>query len=66
MKIWPIITPIMTIIFSTCRPISNINMQIRYTVLMGKPVYGIFYTHCIKQNGISNQKILKPKNVFVI
>ncbi len=43
MKIWPIITPIMTIIFSTCCcQQQHVNMQIRYSIdtlcLMGKPI----------------------------
>ncbi len=51
MKIWPIITPIMTILFSTfCPKKQNINMQIRYSVyiytlrLMGNHFMDIF-TH---------------------
>ncbi len=59
MKIWPIITPIMTIIFSTCCPNSNtLICKLDTLCLMGKPVYGNFYTYCIKQNGISNNFVI--------
>ncbi len=50
MKIWPFITTIMTIIFSTCCPNSNtlickLDTVYRYTVFNGKTSLWILYTH---------------------
>ncbi len=50
MKIWPFISPIMIIIFfNMLSQQQQINMQIRCSIetlcLMGKTIYGHYYTH---------------------
>ncbi len=55
MKIWPIITLIMTNLFLTCCPNSNKLICKLNTVFNGKTCLWTFlHTYCIKQNGISN------------
>ncbi len=64
MKIWPFITTIMTILFSTCCPNSNtlickLDTVYRYTVFNGKTSLWIFlHTYCMIQNGISNNCVI--------
>ncbi len=64
MKIWPFITPIMTIIFSTCCPnsytlICKLDTVYRCTVFNGKTsLWTFLHTYCIKQNGISNHFVI--------
>ncbi len=64
MNIWPFITPIMTILFSTCSPNSNtlickLDTVYRYTVFNGKTsLWKFLHTYCIKQNGISNHFVI--------
>ncbi len=52
MKIWPIITLIMTILFSTCCPnsstlICKLDTVYRYTVFNGKTSLWTFFTHIL-------------------
>ncbi len=68
MKIWPIITSIMTILFlNMLSQQQHINMQIRYsvdtlcryTVFNRKTsLWSFLHTYCIKQNGTSNHFVI--------
>ncbi len=61
-KIWPCITLIMTILFSTCCPNSNTlicKLDSVYTEFNGKTsLWKFLHIYCIKQNDISNHFVI--------